>query len=186
MVEDESHPERILRAADPDVAPRGSAGFTLIELTVSVTIFALALMSTGLTLLHGVRYQDESAISSDAIRAVRDVFAEIQEIANQPQDLGTYQGISAVYEVYNGMSRSVPGLPGGTISITIHANETTVPTILGGPQDMNFDGDAGDNLGGVAAGTDMQIIPIALTISYTDERGTTTNTYYRRIAQTRN
>ena len=152
---------------------------------MSVTIFALALMSTGLTLLHGVRSQDESALSSDAIRVVRDIFAEMQEIANQPQDLGTYQGISAIYEVYNGTKRGITGLPGGTVSIVVYANETNVPAVLGGPQDMNYDGDAGDNLGGVAAGTDMQIVPVALTLTYTDERGPTTMTYYRRIAQTR-
>jgi prepilin-type N-terminal cleavage/methylation domain-containing protein len=172
-------------AAPGDRRARPRDGFTLIELTVSVTIFALALMSTGLTLLHGVRHQDETVISSNAVRAVRDFFAEVQEIANQPQDLGTYQGISAIYEVYNGMVRTVPELPGGTISIIVYSNETNVPAVLGGPQDMNFDGDAGDNFGGVAAGTDMQIVPIALTITYTDERGPTTATYYRRIAQTR-
>lgn len=160
-------------------------GFTILELTVSVTIFAVSLLSAGLTMLHGVRHQDESAVTSDAVRAVRDMFAEIQEIANQPLDLATKSGIGAIYEIYNGMTRTVATLPAGSASIIVYANEATVPVVLGGPQDMNFDGDAQDNLGGVAAGTDLQIVPIALTLTYTDERGSTTRTYYRRITQTR-
>ena len=114
----------------------------MIELTVSATIFALALLSTGLTLLHGVRSQDESTVYSDSLRAVRSVFAEVQQMVNQPQDLSTFQGISAVYTLYNGSTRAVPNLPNGTVAITVYPNEATVPAELGGPQDLNFDGEA--------------------------------------------
>jgi type II secretory pathway pseudopilin PulG len=160
------------------------AGFSLAEVTVAASIFALALMSTGLTLLHGVRSQAESERASGSVRAVRDVYAEIQQIANLPQDLSNFRGIGAVYTLYNNMVRPVPELPQGTITITVFANEATVPIELGGPQDMNFDADAQDDLGGLAAGTDLQIAPIRLTLSYTDDRGTITQTHYRRITQT--
>ncbi len=146
----------------------------MLELTVSVTIFAIALLSTGLTLLHGVRSQGESTTASDSLRAVRDVYAEIQQITNQPQDLTKFQGVSAVYTLYNGLVRTVPGLPAGTITCVVFANEVTIPVELGGPQDLNFDGDAGDDLGGAAMGTDLQLIPFQLTVSYTDDRGTIT------------
>jgi prepilin-type N-terminal cleavage/methylation domain-containing protein len=163
---------------------RRQGGFSLIELTVSVSIFAIALMSTGLTLLHGVRAQEESITYSDSLRSVRDVYAEIQQISNQPQDVTKFQGISAVYTLYNGLTRAVPELPGGTMTCVVFANEAAIPVELGGPQDLNFDGDANDDLGGSADGTDLQLIPFQLTVSYTDDRGTITQIFYRRIGQT--
>lgn len=169
--------------ARPRVRPR-EAGFSVIEVTVAAAIFALALMSTGLTLLHGSRHQAESAMISDSLRAVRDVCAEMQELANRSQDLTSYQGVGAIYMLYNGLERPVPGLPNGTISVTIHGNEALVPLELGGPQDLNFDGDAADDLTGLAAGTDLEMIPCVLTVTYTDERGTMSETYHRRIVRT--
>ena len=172
----------------PDDTPRTrderAAGFSLIEVVFAAAIFATALMTTGLTLLQGARSQDESDSFTRAVRAVRDVCAEIQDQANLPQNLPLMRGIGAVYASHHGTTRTIADLPGGTLTMTCFANETSVPAILGGPQDMNFDGDAQDNLGGAANGSDMQIVPMVLTVRFTDERGTVTQTYHRRFTQT--
>lgn len=168
----------------PPAPSEGEAGFSLIEIVFAAAIFATALMTTGLTLLQGARSQDESDSFTRAVRSVRDVCAEIQEQANLPQNLPLYQGIGAIYAAHHGTTRTIADLPNGTVTITCFANEATVPAILGGPQDMNFDGDDDDNLGGAANGTDMQIVPMVITVSFTDERGTVTQTYHRRFTQT--
>jgi type II secretory pathway pseudopilin PulG len=168
----------------PPERPEREAGFSLIEIVFAAAIFATALMTTGLTLLQGARSQDESDVFTRAVRAVRDVCAEIQEQANLPQNLPLLQGIGAVYAANHGTTRAIADLPAGSISITCFANEATVPAILGGPQDMNFDGDDDDNLGGGANGSDMQIVPMVITVRFTDERGLVTQTYHRRFTQT--
>ena len=66
----------------------------------------------------------------------------------------------------------------------MYANEATVPSVLGGPQDQNFDGDMGDNLGGQSNGSDLQMVPVEITVSYTDDRSTMTETFHRRFSQT--
>ena len=86
--------------------------------------------------------------------------------------------------LYNGLVRAVPALPGGTMTCVVFANEVTIPVELGGPQDLNFDGDMGDDLGGAGMGTDLQLVPFQLTLSYTDDRGTITQVFYRSVAPT--
>jgi type II secretory pathway pseudopilin PulG len=159
-------------------------GFSIVEVAVACTIFAIALMTTGLTLLHGARSGNESEDFTVALRSIRDVCAEIQEQANEPQNLPAFQGIGSIYASRHNTTRAIPELPGGSISIVCYANEATVPTILGGPQDLNFDGDSQDNHGGQANGSDLNIVPAEITISFTDERGTVTQTFHRRFTQT--
>lgn len=168
----------------PGTRREREAGFSLIEIVFAAAIFATALMTTGLTLLQGARSQDESDSFTRAVRAVRDICAEIQDRANLPQDLPALEGIGAIYAAYHGTTRTIADLPNGTVTMTCFANEVTVPAILGGRQDMNFDGDSNDNLGGAANGSDMQVVPMVITVSFTDERGTVTQTYHRRFTQT--
>ncbi len=160
------------------------AGFTILEVVIAATILTTAIMTAGLTVLMGMRSQDESEEGSAALRAVRDICAEIQEQANEDQDLTAFEGIGAIYTIYDGLTRTVADLPQGRISVTIYANEATVPSDLGGPQDLNFDGDLNDNLGGQSNGSDLQMIPAEITDSYTDERGTIVQTFHRRFSQT--
>ena len=159
------------------------AGFTVIEVVIAATILATAIMTAGLTVLMGMRSQDESEEGSAALRAVRDLCAEIQERANEDQDLTAFEGIGSIFASYDGLTRAVPDLPNGTISVTVYANETTVPNDLGGPQDLNFDGDTNDNLANQSNGSDLQLVPVEITVSYTDVRGTITQTFHRRFSQ---
>jgi hypothetical protein len=110
--------------------------------------------------------RDESSESYRAVSAVRDMIAEVQEIANLDQDLANQVGIGAIYSRYHATSRAVPGLASGSIDFTCFANEATVPAILGGPQDLNFDGDAGDDLGNQGAGTDLKLVPMRVTVTF--------------------
>ncbi len=167
-----------------DGRPSREDGFSLVEVTIALALFATALLTTGLTLLQGSRSLDESESFSLALRAVRDVCAEIQEQANLPNNLPLFEGIGAVYSSHNGETRTITALPAGTISITCYADEPTIPAVLGGPQDLNFDGDSNDNLGGQANGSDLQLVPVEITVSFTDDRGTVTQTFHRRFAQT--
>jgi hypothetical protein len=161
-----------------------SAQIPFAQLHKPLSLCRTALLTTGLTLLAGSRAQDESESFSLALRAVRDVCAEIQEQANQPNNLPQFEGIGAVYVTHNGTTRNVAVLPAGSVTITCYADEATVPAVFGGPQDLNFDGDSNDNLAGQSNGSDMQLIPAEITVSFTDDRGTVTQTFHRRFAQT--
>ncbi len=159
------------------------SGFSLVEVLIASTILMVSLVTTGFTILSGVHSQDEAEISSTALRAVRDLSAELQEAANIENDLFAMLGISGLYENYDGATRTIPELPNGTIAIRCFAQEALVPTELGGPQDLNFDGDVGDDHT-LSSGTDMRLVPVQMTVSYTDERGTITRDFYRSFSQT--
>lgn len=151
-----------------------------------MAIFGTALVVTGLTLLSGTRYQDEVATLSDGLRAVRDISAEMREMANRDDDMEIPAGISSLYTLYHGLVRRVPGLPNGEVSVTIHADENTVPFALGGPQDLNFDGDATDVLDGQASGIDLKVVPVEISLSYVDARGPITRNHWLRVTRTAN
>lgn len=163
---------------------RRQAGFSVAEVVIAATIFAIALMSSGLALLNGARSQDESEDFTMALRAVRDVVAEMQDLANLPNDVTQSKGIGALFSTYDGTTRNVPTLPNGTLTIECFADEESVPAEFGGPQDLNFDGDDDDDLANQGNGSDMKYVPTRIDISFTDERGTITRTYYRSFTQT--
>ena len=171
------------RKPEPVRRPR-EGGFSTVEVVVAASIFAIALVSTGLSLLVGAHSQDESEDFSRALRAVRDVCAEMQERANLPQNLPALEGIGAVYAAHNGTTRTINDLPNGTLSIICFGNETSVPADFGGPMDLNFDGDANDNHTGQANGSDLQLVPVEISVSFTDDRGTVTQVFHRTFAQT--
>ena len=52
------------------------------------------------------------------------------------------------------------------MSIVCFANEAAVPPELGGPQDLNFDGDADDDLANQSNGTDLKLVPIILKMTF--------------------
>ena len=61
-----------------------------------------------------------------------------------------------------------------------------MPSTLGGPQDLNYDGDSFDVLNNVSAGTDLKIVPVTLSLTYTVENVTQTMTIDRLITKTTN
>jgi prepilin-type N-terminal cleavage/methylation domain-containing protein len=155
-------------------------GFSLIELTVSLSLLVIVSLAASLTLVSGMKHRRESFQMYRARGAIRDLAAEIQETANLPQDLPNQEGIGAVYTKYNNQTFPIAALPAATITVQCFANEATVPANLGGPQDLNFDGDAQDNLGNQSAGSDMKLIPVTLTATFT-EAGTTQQVVTQRL-----
>jgi hypothetical protein len=87
-----------------------SAGITLVEATLSIAVFSLFAIPVLVTLMHGVRQSRESFEAYRAAVALRDKVAEIQDVANQPDDLVNQLGIAAIYSRYNGQSLTVPGV----------------------------------------------------------------------------
>ena len=169
-----------------DLPSSREEGLTTVEVVVAATILAVAIMTSGLTVLLGMRTQDESENTAEALSAVRNLFSELQEQANEDQNLAALQGVGSIFALYDGETRSVPDLPNGTMTITVYANESAVPNALGGPQDLNFDGDASDNLGGQSNGSDLQLVPVEVTVTYTDDRSTISETFHRRFSKTSN
>ena len=143
-----------------------SSGFTLVELAVAGVILVVLTLAVGTTLVQGIKQRRESLGSFQSLIGVRDVLAEIQETANLPQDLTVQKGIGAIYQKYHGTTIPVPDLPSGEVTITCFPNEAQVPAILGGPQDLNFDGDAADNLGIQSNGSDLKLIPMFLDVTF--------------------
>lgn len=170
---------------DLAMRPPPEAGLSLIEVLVTVTVLTVVLLSTGMTLLRGYGQRRESFQAYLAANAVRDLMAEIQETANLDQDLGALEGIGAVYQRYHNQTFNVPSLPNGQIVVFCYANEATVPASLGGPQDLNFDGDAADDAG-AASGTDLKLVPLRMTVtSEQDSQTLYSMVVHRLVTQTR-
>ncbi|MBI4584669.1 MAG: prepilin-type N-terminal cleavage/methylation domain-containing protein [Planctomycetes bacterium] len=164
-------------------APR-QAGITLVEVTVALGIFSVLILSVGITLLRGMEHRRQAFLEYRGMESMRNLIAEIQETANLPQDLPALRGIGAVYMKYHDKTFAVPELPSGQIQVACAPNEAAVPAVLGGPQDLNFDGDAGDNLGNLSNGTDLRLVPMVLTLTFVEDGKTRTQTVHRLITQT--
>ena len=121
---------------------RGESGFTLIEVILALSIFTVFAMAASITLLRGIEHRRTTFNEYRAKAAIRSHVARIQEMANRDHDSEAREGIAFIYERFHGKTTTVPELRSGRITVTCHADEVTVPAALGGPQDLNFDGDA--------------------------------------------
>jgi len=163
-----------------------TSGLTLVEIVVALGLFSVMVLSVAFTLVRGIEHRRQSFLVYRATSALRGLMAEIQDTANQPQNLSAGTGIGAIYGKYHGKTVAAAGLPSGQIVVTCYPNEMTVPSNLGGPQDLNLDGDAGDDLGNLSAGTDLKIVPLTLSITYTSGLSTLTTALDRLVTKTTN
>jgi Tfp pilus assembly protein PilV len=159
-------------------------GLGMVEVVVSLTIFAVLILAVSVTLVRGMEHRRQTFEDYGAMCAARGILAEIQDTANMTQDLSAQQGIGAVFAKYNGQTFPCASLPTGQITVTCHASEVSLSSVFGGAQDLNLDGDAQDVLGGLDAGTDLKLIPVTVVVSYFGDRGTRTLTVNRLITRT--
>ncbi len=144
---------------------------------------SLIVLATAATLANDTAHRRESQDSYQAFVTLRDFVEEIQAVANLPEDTVALEGVSQLYKRYNGKTFPVITLPSGYLTVTCYADETTVPTELGGAQDLNMDGDAQDDLSGVA-GIDLRIVPVAVSVSYMIEGMPKSMSAYRLVTRT--
>jgi hypothetical protein len=156
---------------------------TLLEIAISLSLLVVVGVAVSLTLVSGMQHRRGSLQMFLAESAVRDLLAEIQDVANLPQNLPAQQGIGAVYARYNNQTFPMAALANGQINVTCFPGEATVPLALGGPQDLNFDGDAQDDLGSLGNGTDLKLVPLTLTATFTDGAVNQTITAQRLLTQ---
>jgi len=168
----------------PSTTANPESGLTLLEVATSVSIFAILVLSVSMTLVRGVQHGRQSFQRYVAMSALRDMVAQMEETANKPEDLQKQEGIGSIYTKYNTRSYSIADLKSGQISVTCYPDEKTVPTKFGGIQDLNFDGDAGDDLGNLSSGTDLRLVPITLTLTFQEDNQTQTVTLDRLITKT--
>jgi hypothetical protein len=151
-----------------------------------MSIFTVITLSFSMSLVQGMRHGQETFQAYRGLSSLRDLLAEIQETANKPQDLANGAGIGAIYAAYHGKVFPAPDLPSGQIAVTCYANEAAVPAVLEGPQDLNMDGDAQDNLAGLSNGTDLKLVPLELTLSFVEGGKTWTIATHRLVTRTSN
>ncbi len=164
--------------------PLRQRGIALVEVAVSLSVFTIIAVPVAITLLRSMEYDGQSHQMYLATSALRDRIADVQETANLAQNLVAEEGIGAVYDKYDGQTFTVAALPSGQISFECYADEAAVPVSLGGPQDLNFDGDATDNL--TAVGFDLRLVPMVLTLTFAAGGGSQTIIMHRLITQTTN
>ena len=157
-------------------------GLTLVEVMVSLGVFTMILLASGMTLVHGMKHQEDSSQTYRAMNGLCDLLAEIQETANLPGSVSSQQGIGAIYDRYHGQAFPVPDLPSGQILVTCFADEATLPAALGGPHDLDFDGDAGDNL--VFASSELKLVPMTLTLTFVQAGASQAMTIHRLVTRT--
>ncbi len=161
-----------------------SEGLSLLEITISLSLFAIVILASGETLLRGVEQSEDSFSKFQLMLAIENKIAEIQDIVNQPNDYSKKMGVSSVYAKYEGTWSNFTDLPNGKIYTRCFADENTVPAILGGPQDLNYDNDSLDNLQSSAGGLDLKLIPMYIYASYVEDGNTYSYWTYRLITKT--
>ncbi len=160
-------------------------GFSLIEAVIGLGVLSVVMLSSGFTVLAGIEQRRDASEYTLAYASLRDLAAEIQMTANLDINLGSQEGIASIYARYHNSIHQVPGLPGAQVTITCFPNEATVPVELGGPQDLNYDGDAADNLGNQSNGTDLKTVPLRAVATITVDGTThTLGTIHRLITVT--
>jgi len=149
----------------------------------ATALFVLVFLGVFMSMLHGMKQREESFLMYRAVSALRDKVAEIQYLANLPTDLQDGEGIRSIYSRFHDTTSPVADLPGGEIQITCYADENTVPNELGGPQDLNYDSDALDDAT-QSAGTDLNTVPMALSLTFVEQSVAHTVTVHRLITRT--
>lgn len=162
------------------------AGVSLLELVISLSLFVGISLATHASLLSGMKQEGESQSEYLAFVFLRDAMAEAQDIANRPYNPGLSEGIAFLWQRYDNLTRSLGGLENGVLDMRVFANETAVPAEFGGPQDLNFDGDALDDLDNALGGPDLKLVPIQITVSWLEATTTRTITLQRLVARTAN
>ena len=119
-----------------DARARTEGGLTLLEITVTLALFATFAVTFALSMGTSIRNNGASWRTAKAIAALQDVATRIQDTANQ--------NVHTVYGTYHGQTFPAAGLAGGTITVTCYRNETaaaatdadgmalTIPALLGG------------------------------------------------------
>lgn len=169
-----------------DTLDHSERGVTLVEVIVALAVFTVISLAVSMTLMRGIDHREQAFQRYRALNAIRNVVADIQNLANEPQDLVAGVGIGAVYARYDGATITIDDLPSGQVTIDCFADEANVPAVFGGPQDLNFDNDAQDDLGNISNGSDLKLVPMTLTLTFLDGSVTQTVTVHRLITKTTN
>ncbi len=161
-------------------------GVSLVEVVMALAVFTMISLAVSMTLMRGIGHREQSFQMYRALNAVRNVIADVQDVANQLQDLPAGVGIGAVYARYDGTTVTIDDLPSGQVAIVCFADEANVPAVFGGPQDLNYDNDAQDDLGNISNGSDLKLVPMTLTLTFVDGSVSQTMTVHRLITKTTN
>ena len=145
---------------------------------------SLIVLATAATLASDTAHRRESQESYQAFVTLRDAVEEVQAIANLEENTVALEGVTQLYKRYHGQTVPVDSLPSGYLMFTCYATESTVPPELGGPQDLNMDGDAADDLS-PQQGVDMQIVPVTISVSYMIEGSSRVISAHRLFTRTR-
>lgn len=159
-------------------------GSSLIEVMIACSLLSMLMLGVAGMFFAELRHMETCKVSYEALTALRSFLADAQGIANADEDLANQQGIGAVYNRFHGKTLPAPNFPEGRITIKCFADEATVPGELGGPQDLNFDGDSEDNLGGQTNGYDLRLVPMMCLLTYRARNQTLSIPGYRLVSKT--
>ena len=152
------------------------------ELLFSFFVCVLFAAPVAMALVGDTAFRDRYFHLHQSVSALRDLVAEIEHTASFPPDFEGGQGIEAVFGRYNGRTFPVSNVPGGEIHVACFADETAVPERLGGPRDLNLDGDAEDDLR--KAGFDLRFVPMEFTLTFPEGESTRTFVMHRLVTRT--
>ncbi len=137
------------------------AGFTVIEATVSLTLFAVALLSLWGTLIYCSR---SNIAAEQKMRALHAAQAKIEELKSLPFEslINEFSPSGNIGDVFG-----VPSIDSDRANasgrIAFFVDETdSQGELLGFPLDLNGDGDTDD----VDVSTGFQILPVRITVRW--------------------
>ena len=147
-----------------------SAGFTLVEVVVAVTVVSMSVLGLGAVFIASQRAHEVAVEEAVVSHALRRAVSEVR--GKEFAEIGT------LYEDYG---FTVPEVEGSG-SITMYFDETRDVPQLGLPRDLDGDG--------LAKSTDVSasyvLIPIRVTVNWSSTDGQRTQSLYTYLSEDNN
>jgi prepilin-type N-terminal cleavage/methylation domain-containing protein len=160
------------------------AGFTLLELSIALSVFLLGVLGYVRTMVSLEHAQQRAKEAGRALQAARAILERIDAeafpeafrryntvAADDPGGVGTAPGANFAVEGLAARAGDIDGLPGQVVFATHPSQpgylwEGLDDQRLGMPCFLNADGDQGDLLA-----TDYQILPVLVRVEWTSSAG---------------
>lgn len=160
-----------------------STGMTLVELTVAITILAIASLGLAAAYFSAVSLNQATSEEVTATNLLQTRLAAIQADAGNTNltyvySGTTYKGFAGFVGKYldaGNTGQTVAELTGpggsGRLSVSLSLNESAIPTDFGTNLDLDGNGQYNNNLAAASNWNNLKIAPVTLTLNWQDQQG---------------
>ena len=192
--------------SSPASAPssaRACRGTTLIEVVISMTIMVIAIVGLLSALTASTRLTEANVQQALKKNIAREIQEEVRNMvweydADTPYTLASqdYTGFDAMVAFYSQAANqsyyfsertrlddSQQAGASHVVTVTLYTDENDVHAELGGPQDLNADGNLADLSSPTAGEYDLLMVPVRVRVSWQVRQETLTEDAYLMVAR---